>query len=241
MLRLPSLWTAGWLLLCSALVSMPAAAESPARQGLHRQARPSVAENQALRGEGSVGGRGVPDVPDTLATRGPGDGVYGRFAGDLSLSLAAGVAWDGFTNQLHPGVLLASRIYQSVGVYGSFWQSVSSEPALVRWAEAGILLEPLFLLRWSADRQWGHAFWDLTLDSLSVSLGVALAEPALSDWGDQTGLAAGLGWGVPLFGRAPGPWLRFRGGVQTGGPELSATARLHLEWQWFFTTGVLER
>ncbi len=222
-----------------ALTGSSVSGAAPMTDGASTKKHVSSPTREEGQGSGSPRERGVPDVPDTLAQRGPGDGVYGRFEGDLSLSLGAGASWDHMSGEARPGLLLASRIYQTLGLYASFWQSVGQSPQIVRLTEVGLLIEPLFLLRWSADREWGHAFWDLAFDSLSLSLGAAITEPSRGNWGDESGFSAGLGWGLPLFGQADGPWRRFRGGVQTGSFEPRATALIYLEWQWFFQVKIL--
>ena len=175
---------------------------------------------------------GVPHVTDTLAEGGDGNGVYGRFDGNFSASLGLGARYLTAGDEMFPSAKLSIRYYQALGMYVSFSQAVSQTPAISRLVELGVTLEPLFLLRFNSDAEWGRAFWDLTLDSLSLSLGAHLSEPTGATFGSQSGFCFGLGAGVPLLARAPGPWARLRGTVQTGSPDLTGTVELLLEWQW---------
>lgn len=183
--------------------------------------------------------QGLGPEDDPLASSGPGDGVYGRFNGDFSLSLGVGGQIDFSAEQILPQVQLALRVYQAVGIYTTFAQGLEGDP-LTRTASAGILLEPLFLLRWSEDKQSGYAFWDLTLDSLSLSVGAHWDQPRGANFGDASGVEAGVGFGVPLLARANGPWLRARGLVLSRPDAPAGAAWLTVEWQWFFFGGALE-
>lgn len=182
---------------------------------------------------------GLSPDDDPLARGGRGDGVYGRFDGDFSLSLGAGAQADFSVEQVLAQAYLAFRVYQLAGVYHTYAQGFSGG-TLERTVSAGLLLEPLFLFRWSNDMQSGHPFWDLTLDSLSLSVGAHWDEPVEGRFGDASGVEAGLGFGVPLLGDANGPWIRARGLLLSRPNGAAAAAWLRLEWQWFFFTGVLE-
>jgi hypothetical protein len=51
---------------------------------------------------------------------------------------------------------------------------------------------------------------DLTLDSLSLGLGASFDEPLGRGFGVRRAFEASLGFGVPLAGSGPGPWLEAR-------------------------------
>jgi hypothetical protein len=75
-------------------------------------------------------------------------------------------------------------------------------------------LRPLFIPRWSTNRQIGRPLVDLTLDSISLGLGAFFGEPENQSFGDERGFELSLGFGVPLFARADGLWLELRGGLE---------------------------
>ena len=168
-----------------------------------------------------------------------GDGVYGRFEGDVSFAVGAGAEADlsqpDFTPR--PQLWLLSRFYQTAGVYVSYSQAVVTEDLSERVLAAGLLIEPLFLFRWSRDEQTGHPFFDLVVDSLSASVGGFFAEPRSGRFADQSGLELGLGLGIPLAGQAPGPWLRARGLARLGPDNPAGIAQVFLEWQAFWESG----
>lgn len=177
----------------------------------------------------------------TAAARGaPGevpDGVYGRFDGDVSLSVGAGAEL-----ALDPGPprwlgSLALRYYSLVGVYITYRESFDEADPIRRGLSAGLLVEPLFLLRWTRAEGGASAFWDLVIDSLGVSAGAALLQPRGEDFFDPRGrgVELGLGLGVPLFAWAEGAWLRSRGLVRWRDDGSADTVLwLTLEWQTFF-------
>lgn len=165
------------------------------------------------------------------------DGVYGRFDGDVALSVGAGteIALD----PSHPRWLgsLALRYYSLVGVYATYRESFDDDDLFRRGLSAGLLVEPLFLLRWTRAESGASAFWDLVIDSLGVSAGAALLQPRGEDFFDPRGrgVELGLGLGVPLLGWAEGAWLRTRGLVRWSDDGSADTAVwLTLEWQSFF-------
>jgi hypothetical protein len=168
------------------------------------------------------------------------DGVYGRFDGDLALSLGGGAEF-GF-DALEARLLGAAalRYYSLVGLYATYREGLSEDDTLVRGLSAGLLLEPMFLLRWSEGRTLGSAFWDLTVDSVSLSFGAHLGQPRGLGFAEERGLELGLGGGVPLLGWAEGAWLRARGLIrfrEDGGSE--PVLWLTAEWQTFFESGLV--
>jgi hypothetical protein len=178
-------------------------------------------------------GRGTDSLTDSLEGAGPGDGVYGRFDGPLSLAIGGGIEAAPNSSAVRPAAAGTLRFYQSVGLLVGYTQAVMDEDPLERALAASFLLEPLFLVRWSADRQSGYAFWDLLLDSISASGGLLLAESRAGSFGDTVAFRAGLGAGLPLMARASGPWLRFGGQMDAGlEANVVGTLSVRLEWQW---------
>lgn len=175
-----------------------------------------------------------------MAAHGPrGDGVYGRFDGDFAFSLGAGIELDfaGPGVAPRPLILGSARFYQTVGAYVALSQAVLDSDGLERVFSTGVLLEPLFLLRWSEAKQSGVAIADLALDSLSLSLGAYFGEPRGARLAEASGFELGLGFGIPLMGNAPGPWLRTRGQLRFGQSEPAALLHVLLEWQGFWESG----
>ena len=176
---------------------------------------------------------GIQPLPDSLEGGGRGDGVYGRFDGAFALAIAGGIEAAPASGAVRPSALVTTRFYQTAGLALGYSQAVMQADPLERSASASLLLEPLFLVRWSGDQEWGHAFWDLLLDSISLSAGVLLAESRGGTFGDAAAFRAGLGAGVPLLARASGPWLRFGGQIDAGlEPNVVGTLSVRLEWQW---------
>lgn|GEM_PF-952955 len=173
-------------------------------------------------------------LPDSLEGDGHGDGVYGRFDGPLALSLGVGLEAVPTPGVVRPTAALSGRFYQSVGLNLALAQAVTSTDPLERSLAASLLVEPVFLLRWSGDHEWGHAFWDLALDSISVSAGAFCAQPRAGNFCESAGFRLGLGAGLPLLAKAGGPWLRLGGRLDTGlGADLVGAFWANLEWQWF--------
>jgi hypothetical protein len=137
-----------------------------------------------------------------------GDGVYGRFDGDLD------AAWGLGTAQLGSQTLLATRTslhyFSTAGVWLSAGLPLDSSAAPT--LAFGVDLRPAFLPRFTEDLQQGPALLDLTLDSISLSLGpfFQLARAEGSNAPPERGLELSLGFGLPLFAEAQGPWLEAR-------------------------------
>ena len=150
--------------------------------------------------EGEVGERG---------TSPSGDGVYGRFEGDLDLGLGAGVEADAERTR---GALRASVHYFSMmGVAVSYSDALGGDAGPRRVLSLAAELRPLFIPRWNRDLEHGPALLDLAIDSISLGLGAFWAEPRVGDLGDARGLELSGGFGLPLFGTSRGPWLEARG------------------------------
>lgn len=135
------------------------------------------------------------------------DGVYGRFDGDLTLSVGLGV-------ELHDGprgaLLGRALYYHTAGLSLSYADGLGGDVTPKRVATASIELRPLFLPRWSLDLECGCPLIDLTLDSLALGGGVFIARRE-NPRDTKTGAELSVGLGIPLFAKAEGLWLEGRG------------------------------
>jgi len=165
------------------------------------------------------------------------DGVYDRFDGDLDLGLALGAEL-GSAGTPAPIVRGSAHYFSIAGLYaaGRFKASSDSAPALF---DLGVDVRPLFVPRWAKGYETGPAFFDLTLDSLSLSLGGFWS--AKSDRREAAhGFEAGLGFGLPLLAAAAGPWLEARGVLRypDSGPRDEAVI-VALSWHGFVLTPLI--
>jgi hypothetical protein len=139
------------------------------------------------------------------------DGVYDRLDGDLDLGLGLGAEF-GSAGGVAPALRASAHYFSIAGIYveGRMHAGEQAPPALFG---LGVDLRPLFVPRWAKGYETGPSFRDLTLDSCSLSLGgYWTALPAHSPpFQTGRGFEAGLGFGLPLFARAAGPWLEARG------------------------------
>lgn len=178
-------------LLASPLASAQAAAESDAwRPGEHVTA--------PIKGEARFS--------DRMRS---GDGVYGRFDGDLFLSVGAGLE---ASHGVRPAIEVRALYYYSVGLVAGYADGFQEDAFLRRTAWLGLDLRPLFLPRWSLDKEFQLSFLDLTLDSISLGASAFLADPRHGD--AKVSVEFSAGFGVPLFLRAGGLWLEGRGFVR---------------------------
>ena len=166
-----------------------------------------------------------------------GDGVYDRFDGDLDLGLALGAEF-GSAGQVAPTLRGTAHYFSIAGLYAStrVHAGIKSAPSLFG---LGVDLRPLFVPRWAKGLETGPGFLDLTLDSLSLSLGAFWAEPRGAG---STGLDAELGFGVPLWATARGPWLEARGALRY--PDFrdrEGALIVALAWHGFLTTPFTSR
>lgn len=155
------------------------------------------------------------------------DGVYGRFDGDISFSLGLGAELGDGTRGVVAGRAL---YYHTGGLVLGYADALGTDSDLVRALFFEAELRPLFLLRWSNDAQLGVPVLDLTLDSLALGVGGYAGAYEGGYLGDVGGFQASAGFGVPLLGRAEGPWLEARGTYRFGLPETNAGAVLLLSW-----------
>ncbi len=190
-----------------------------------------------------------------------GDGVYGRFEGDAELRVHAGAAFAGGGPAFAASV--AAVYLSTAGVYVHYTDAVgSSAPLVTRSLSAGVHLAPLFLARYGIDGERGPAFVDLTIDSLAFELGAfwsAPRAPAMGSappapgttWDEHPGLEAALDLGLPLFGRASGPFIGVRGalrwrpgdfvaGVPGGAVDRGALLSLTLGWHQMVRTHLVD-
>jgi len=135
------------------------------------------------------------------------DGVYGRLRGDTDASLKLGglISRSRFSGSIGASV----HYYSLVGITGDYSQSLDSDPAQLRSFSIGTELRPLFLPRWLGGHERGPAWLDLTLDSVSIGFGAYFSR-ASEPIGASRGVWMSIGLGVPVLGRASGPWLEVR-------------------------------
>lgn len=163
------------------------------------------------------------------------DGVYDRFDGDLELGVALGAEF-ATVGRAAPSLRASAHYFTIAGVYaaGRLPAADDSAPALLSF---GADLKPLFVPRWAKGFENGPAFFDLTLDSLSVSLGAFFEAHRADVAPARRGFDAQLGLGVPLLARARGPWLEARGALRL--PDSGDSERalfVALVWHAFVVT-----
>jgi hypothetical protein len=187
---------------------------------------PGHPTTSALPGEPRVRGR----------TRGA-DGVYGRFDGVLDVGLHAGaeVGEDGAA----AAARASAHYFSMAGIYATYADALGQGSAgSARTLGFGVDLRPAFVPRWSSDMQGASGLVDLTVDSISLSLGGYFREPSGQAFGERRGLELSLGFGVPLLATAAGPWLGARGTLRWDDPGGSqaeparAAALVTLGWHW---------
>ena len=179
----------GWL-LCMVLAAPVARAEEPVPWEPGRRTTSRV--------------KGQVETPETDPVT---DGVYGRFEGDLELTLGAGVELDD-SGQRASG-RLALHYFSMLGIATSYGERVGGDGA-ERVLVVGVDLRPAFIPRWARNMEQGPGFVDLAVDSISLGMGAFWATPPGESFGERRGFELSGGLGVPLFGRAPGPWLEAR-------------------------------
>lgn len=170
-----------------------------------------------------------------------GDGVYGRFRGDLDLGLGLGTELDQTGGS---GALRASLHYFStVGVTMGYADALGrQEPRFDRVLSAGVELRPLFLPRFVTDASQGPPALDLFLDSIALGVGAYFATPPGEAFGARRGVEASVGFGLPLAGSAPGPWLEARGLARLSDPRRDGSAAyavsLTVSWHTLWASGL---
>lgn len=161
-----------------------------------------------------------------------GDGVYGRFDGDVDLGIGLGAraSAPGFG----PNLRVTGHFLSTAGLCVDLtWPVADSKD----WSlGAAIDLRPLFLPRWALDLEQGPAFVDLLVDSVSVSAG-----PVFHPLGDgDVGLGLEAGFAVPISGRAQGLWLQVRGSGRWVGEASPWGGLLALSWQTSLLSPVVD-
>ena len=185
-------------------------------------------------------------VIDPGATAGQGDGVYGRYSGDLAYRFGLGIEWDAQAKATRPLAIAELVGYQTVGVYLSYRQGLTKYDEVENVLSFGATLSPLFFLRWSKALEFGYPHLDLMIDSLTIAPGVALSTPASGPFASVLGLELGFLAGVPILPRADGPWIRARFNLLSArrslgfDSEWGSSFLVYLEWQGFFNVGLLK-
>ena len=171
--------------------------------------------------------------------RASGDGVYGRFDGDLDLGFGAGMSAGFGSGDLALGLRATAHWYSTLGAFVAYSETLGTG-RVERRGGAGFELEPLFLLRWSEALERGPAVLDLALDSVSVGVGYFLLEPLGRGFGRHRGVELSVGFGLPLFGTSGGPWLEARGGYFLPKSERELTGLLFLSWHFHVNTPLVQ-
>jgi hypothetical protein len=190
----------------------------------------------ALAWHASAGAADLPSQVHPIDTR--SDGVYGRLEGDVTLSaIALAELSEGGPA---PGLRLAAHYYWMVGLTAGYVRPVSDDvPHHV--LSAGVDVRPTFLPRWALDLQQGPSTLDLWLDSISLGVAANWAQPPAGDFGDSLALELSLGCGLPLSGKANGPWLDARGLMRvTDDGQARWAAQLGIGWYAPWTSPLVD-
>lgn len=147
----------------------------------------------------------------------PSDGVYGRFEGDLDFALGVGAELD--EGAARGALRFSLHYFYAAGFYATYRDAFSDDADVRRVLSFGVDLRPAFIPRWSKNMQQGPGFLDLALDSISLGLGAFWEQPKGRSFAADRGFETSLGFGVPLLGRATGPWLESRAQLAFRGTE----------------------
>jgi hypothetical protein len=145
------------------------------------------------------------------------DGVYGRFDGDLDLGLGLGAELA--SGEARGAARLSVHYFSTAGIYATYRDALGAHADVERVLSLGVDLRPAFVPRWSKNMQQGPNFLDLALDSISLGLGAFWEQPRARSFASDRGLESSLGFGIPLFGKAAGPWLESRGQLAFRGAD----------------------
>lgn len=150
---------------------------------------------------------------EVRGVHGHGDGTYGRLDGDLDLGLGLGALVDLEHGEPGAAARVSGHWFFMAGAYLSYADSFGTALDPKRRLGVGVDLRPLFLPRWTQNWEQGPAILDLMLDSLSLGLGASFDQPQGESFGVRQSFEASFGFGVPLAGRGPGPWVEARGAL----------------------------
>lgn len=146
-----------------------------------------------------------------------GGGDYGRFEGNIDLGLSAGSELD--ARGPSALVVLSGHYFWMAGATLAYLDALgSSDATWSRLLAVGVDIRPAFVPRWGENHEFGPAFTDLLIDSISLGLGVFWASPPNGSFGDRRGFELSGGFAVPLFARAQGLWLGARGVLRWADP-----------------------
>lgn len=158
-----------------------------------------------------------------------GDGLYGRFDGDLVLSAGLG---GGLTLGDDGGATGVADLRARYLDTGGLFVAPQLGPDDTLRVVAGVEVRPLFPVRFLLGAWSGIPFWDLLVDSIGFELGVALDRLGSDERG--VGLALGFGLDVPLIlpsGDAEGLFLRLAARHVRAGPlDLNGPAGGGADW-----------
>jgi hypothetical protein len=167
------------------------------------------------------------------------DGVYGRLRGNTDASLKLGGLIS--HSRLAASLGASAHYYSLIGITGDYSESLAADAAQRRAVSLGAELRPLFLPRWLLGMERGPAFLDLTLDSICAGFGAYFSR-VTGPVEDSRGVWMSLGFGLPVLGRANGPWLEVRQlrrwpDRETNGPESHNALLIYLSWHELFQLG----
>jgi hypothetical protein len=160
------------------------------------------------------------------------DGVYGRLRGDTDASLKLGGLIS--HSRLSASLGASAHYYSLLGITGDYSESLDGDAVQLRSFSVGTELRPLFLPRWLLGKEHGPAWLDLTLDSVCVGFGAYFSRAA-EPFEHSQGVWMSLGLGIPVLGRANGPWLEVRQlrrwpDRELNSPEAHNALLLYLSW-----------
>lgn len=166
-----------------------------------------------------------------------GDGAYGRLDGDIDLALGVGPSFDFASADAALSVRASVHWFTVAGIYALYQEALPEDARLERRIGVGVDLKPLFLVRWPLGLERGPALLDLTLDSLSLGLGMTFGDERGRAFGSRHGFETSLGFGVPLALEAAGPWLEVRAGaVLPNSLENEASVMALFSWHFVAST-----
>lgn len=170
-------------------------------------------------------------VAATLAAapaRAEGDGLYGRFAGDVELRGAAGVAVAAGGPMIAGE--LGARYLGSAGFFVGYADAAGGQrPRVLRSIAAGVEVAPLFLTRYASNAEHGPAHLDLLLDSLAFGVGAFWAQPQGGPFGARPGVEIALSLAIPVLPRIDGPILGVRAALRWRDEDLGGRPEAFVE------------